>query len=282
MITQIRLEAFKLTHRWRSYLGVIALAGLAGLMVLGVKLGGDQSFGATIPAELGAIGDFKNAGFVTWLLLNATIQFLLPLFACVVVGDMISGEASDGTLRALLSRPVSRWSVFAGKFVTSKLYVLALTLSVGIIGYIIGAIFLGHGAFVVFANNIADGQGQGVYVYTEYEGIVRLLAAYIYASAAVLAVASIAFFLSTLVSNSIGAIGGAMMTLVVFQIIRIIPYFEPIQPYLFTSHLETGSGLFMTPIPWAEIGKSLGVLIAYIMVFFFAGFGLFRRKDMLS
>ena len=73
-----------------------------------------------------------------------------------------------------------------------------------------------------------------------------------------------------------------MITLVVFQILRIIPYFERIQPYLFTSHIDTLNGFFMYKIPWGEIGKSFGVLVAYIVVFFFAGLFCFTRKDILS
>ena len=281
MITLIRLEVFKLIRRLRSYLGFGALLAMAGLVVLALALGGDVTFGPSIPQGFGMIGSYQNGGFVAWMLLMMATRFLLPLFACVVVGDMISGEAADGTLRVVLSRPVGRGKLFAGKFVVSALYVLKLTFFLGIAAYGIGSIFLGHGALVAFDEGNSTA-GPGVYVYNELEGIVRLLAAYAFAALGVLSVATIAFFISVLVSNSLGAIGGAMMTFIIFEIVGAISYFKPIHPFLFTTHMHSMGGLFATPIPWAEIGKSIGVLAVYVLTFFIAGLVIFRRRDVLS
>lgn len=282
-MTLVRLEIFKLSRKLRTYLGFGALVGLAGLIVLAVALSDDAGFGVAMPSHLGMFGSIKNGGFVAWLLLKITSIFLLPLFACVIVGDMISGEAADGTLRSMLSRPISRAGLLSSKFVVSWMYVTALTFFMGIAAYLIGFFALGHGALVVFdEGSSAGGPGLGIYVYQELEGLLRLAGAYAFAVASIMVVASIAFFISIFISNSLGAIGGAMMVYVVFTILGTIPYFKPIQPYLFTSHMSTMNAILIKDIPWEQVGKSLAVLFVYIIVLFRLGLTIFKQKDVLS
>ena len=280
MATQIRLEIFKLARRARSYLGFVALAAMAGLVVLGLAKGRppfEESFGQGFMT----VGSYLNGGFVAWFLLRMAMMFFLPLFACVVAGDLISGEAADGTLRTVLSRPVGRASLYAAKFAVSVLYAAALTFFVGIAAYAIGTAFLGRGVLVTFQEGTMLG-AQGIYVYSESEGLARLTGAYAFASLGVLSVAAIAFFLSAILSNSLGAIGGAMMAFIIFGILGVIDYFKPIRPCLFTTHIDTWRWIFIRPIPWAEIMRSLGVLAAYVVTFFAAGLAIFARKDVLT
>lgn len=276
----VRLEILKLTRRMRSYLGFWALAAMSGLMVLGMALG-PPPFEQSFPQGLVTVGSYLNGGFVAWALLRMATQFFLPLFACVVTGDMISGEAADGTLRAILSRPIKRGSFYTGKFAVSTMYVVALTFFLGITAYLAGNIFLGRGALVTFQEGTMLG-AQGIHIFGEMDGLIRLIAAYTFASLGVLAVATVAFFLSAIVMNSLGAIGGAMMTLILFQIVGAIDYFKPIRPFLFTTHIDASNAFFANPIPWADVERSALVLLAYVVVFFTAGLLVFQRKDVLS
>ncbi|MEN6371410.1 MAG: ABC transporter permease [Armatimonadota bacterium] len=281
MLKQIRLELFKLTRRGRSYIGFVALLGIAGLMTLGFRNGPPPFQEMTAPPGFVTVGSVLNGGFVAWFLLRLVIEFFLPLFVCVVVGDLISGEAAEGTLRSMLSRPISRGRLYFGKLATAVIYTAALTLFLGLVSYAVGAIFLGRGALMTFQTGRLF-QAQGIFVYSESDGLVRLLLAYAFAVLAVLTVGSIAFFISTLVTNSLGAIGGAMIVYIVLKLIGVIGYFDPIEPYLFTTHMGAFEGFFIDEIPWLEIGKSALVLFIYSAAFAAAGFLVFRRKDVLS
>ena len=227
------------------------------------------------------IGDMRNAGFVTFFALIAAAQLLLPLFSCIVVGDMVSGEAADGTLRSVLARPISRTKLLCAKYAVSMLYVLALTFSLGIAAYIIGSIFLGRGAIPIMLESTNFGF-PAYYQYPELEGISRLATFYAFTVLGMLSVATIAFFISSFVGNSLGAIGGAMMTLIIMHIIGAIPYFENIRPYLFTTYIASGSAFLADPVPWDEVRKAAITLSTYIIVFFGLGLFVFRRKDVLS
>lgn len=277
---QIKLEIFKLSRRGRSYLGFTAMLGLAGLIVLGLAQGPPQIGGAS-PQGFIAAGSFLNGGFAAWFMLRVTLLFFLPLFTCVVAGDMISSESADGTLRTLLSKPVSRESVYCAKYIASVIYTAALTVFMGTAAYIIGSIFLGRGSLTTFQAGTIIG-AQGIYIFPETEGIIRLIGAYMFAALAVISVGSIAFFISSMVSNSLGAIGGAMLTLIAFQIMGMFDFFKPINGFLFTAHMESWSGLFVNPIPWEQIFKSACTLYAYSAGFFILGLIVFRRRDILS
>lgn len=73
---------------------------------------------------------------VTVVSLSSLTIFLVPLLALLIAHDAIAGEADRGTLVLLLSYPVTRWQILAGKFAG---HVAILTIAT-VIGY--GAAFV--------------------------------------------------------------------------------------------------------------------------------------------
>lgn len=67
---------------------------------------------------------------VTVVSLSSLTTFLVPLVALLLAYDAIVGEAENGTLLLLLSYPVARWQVVAGKFL-GHTAVLALATVLG-------------------------------------------------------------------------------------------------------------------------------------------------------
>ena len=61
---------------------------------------------------------------------NAASYLLLPLLAIVFAADVVSSEFSQGTIKLLLTRPVSRRRVLASKLV-ALILAIALTVLVG-------------------------------------------------------------------------------------------------------------------------------------------------------
>lgn len=71
--------------------------------------------------------------------LTSLTIFLVPLIALLLSHDAIVGEGERGTLLLLLSYPVARWQVIAGKFAGHVLVVaIAVTLGYGGAGLVIG------------------------------------------------------------------------------------------------------------------------------------------------
>lgn len=70
--------------------------------------------------------------------------FLVPLIALLLSHDSITREAERGTLLLLLSHPLARWQVVAGKFL-GQLAILTLATLIGF-GFAAVFVIFGHGA----------------------------------------------------------------------------------------------------------------------------------------
>lgn len=109
-----------LRNRWV----VAATLLLAGLALALAFLGS---------APTGAVGASPLA--VTVVSLASLSIFLIPLIALMLAFDALVGEIERGTMMLLLSYPVSRWQVLAGKFLGhATLLAVAILLGYGLAG----------------------------------------------------------------------------------------------------------------------------------------------------
>ncbi|NLB94556.1 MAG: ABC transporter permease subunit [Armatimonadetes bacterium] len=275
MTRLLRVEILKLSRRPRTYLGYAGILLLLVPMLLGLLYGQpDRHLRHEIGPEFHVVGTFVNALFMARRMMEPCLWFFLPLFIAMVAGDLVAGEAAEGTLRALLVRPVRRVPVLLAKFTVAVLHATALTYFLGLSALGLGALFFGWGDLILIEH--------GIYVLGSGEALARLAAAYTAAIPGMVVVAALALFLSVLVDNSNGAIIATMMLLFVSFTLGGLPYFEAIQPYLFTTHMGVWSSLFEDPIPWSEIARSMAWLAAYCIAFVGAAALVFSRKDILS
>lgn len=271
----LKIEFLKLWRKPRTHLGFAGMAALIGLMFLGMKLGHPfRHIEAQLQRDWIVAGSFLNAGFIAKHLVGGVVYTFLPLFSAMVFGDLIASEAADGTMRMMLCRPVSRIGIGIAKYLNGAAYVLALTFGTGIAAFLLGWLVFGRGNLIIL--------DSGIFIFTEREAFPRLIGAYGLAAVSMLAVGSIAFALSSFLSNSNGAIIGAMVVMSGLAVIGEIDYFEFLRPYLFTSYLSGWKGLFADPIRAGEVWRSAAVMLAYSGAFCIAGLLVFRRKDVLS
>ena len=275
MLVKLHIELIKLLRKSRTYIGPIAMTCLVVLMLIAMKYGHEtRHMQERLSEEFIISGSLVNAVFLArFMLLEFVVYMFLPLFSCMVFGDLLASEAADGTLRTLLCRPVTRIGVFISKFLTGVMYVTALVFGTGLIAYILGAIFLGRGSLFNFTN--------GIWVLPEKTAILRLLLAYGLITVGMIAVGSISFAISTFLSNSNGAIAGAMGIVIFSSIIGQIEYFSSLRPYLLTTYLQVG-GFFTDKVDVQLLTKSLGVMLAYSVVSLVIGMIIFHRRDVLS
>ena len=59
-------------------------------------------------------GQLLNGYFICYLVLQ-TLLIHVPLLITLVAGDVLSGEANMGTLRMLLTKPISRTTILLSK-----------------------------------------------------------------------------------------------------------------------------------------------------------------------
>ena len=279
MFVLIKDELIKTYARWRTYIGFIAIGILVPLFMVAVKLQGETLINQQAMRRFQELfiisGNITNGLLVSYILMN-TLWVHVPFLVALVAGEMVSGEATGGTMRILLTRPVGRTKVISVKFVTTMIYTVTLVGFLGLVCLCLGSLFFGRGDLLVF--------DRGLLVIPQAEAWMRLILAYVLGMWCMCVVASLAFFFSTLVDNSIGPIIGTMAVLFGFLIISNTPYslFEKISPYLFTNYTDVWRCAFSEPIPWGQIAASALYLGTYTFAFFMVSVWWFRRKDILT
>lgn len=82
---------------------------------------------------------------MTFGLLGFFIRFYIPLIIFMAAGDLFSGEAHDGSMRAALLRPISRFKLYLAKiaavFILAAVYLAALFIVTAILEICAGGTF---------------------------------------------------------------------------------------------------------------------------------------------
>jgi ABC-2 type transport system permease protein len=275
MLTNLSLELRKALRKARTYIGPVALTLLITAVAVGMKHSPHlERMRGMMERDFIVTGSIVNAAFLCRFLLEGIPFLLLPLFTCMVFADLLASESADGTLRMLLCRPVTRRQVVVSKYLLGAVYAVGLAIGTGVLAYLIGTVLLGRGSLVLF--------NDGIWVIPEHTAILRLLASYTLIASGMLAIGSIAFAISTFLSNSNGAIAGAMGVLYGSAVIQEIEFFAPLRPYLLSTHLEKWHGLLQGSFDTHQFLHSIGIMLAYAVVSFVIGLIIFERRDVLA
>lgn len=275
----IQIELYKIFKKPRTYIAFAAIAAIIFLVQLALYVDGQtyldfamQSVNESFSIE----GKKLNGYFVAYSILQ-TLLVHVPLLIALVAGDMVAGEANMGTLRLLVSKPVSRTRLLIAKFLAASVYTAALLTFMAILSLFGSMLIFGTSDLIVFKSDM-------LLILNKDDVLWRYVAAFGFALLAMSTVAALAFLLSVLAENAIGPIIATMSVVIVFTILTTmnIPFFNALKPYLFTNHMLNWKGFFDNPVDKSEVLKSAGVLSAHIVLFVAASIVIFRKKDILS
>jgi len=275
-------EVYKTFSRWRTYISFGFIALIVILTEVVMKLSANEILYRMLRSfekDFLIFGNVLNGWFVTAFIMNS-LHFHIPFLITLVAGDIVSSEATSGTVRFLLMRPPSRSRIITAKYFTTLFYTTGLVIFLGLICVSLGLILFGSGDLIM---NYQVPAIRMVFV-PETNVPVQMLLAFAAAVWSMTVVASLAFLLSTLAENSIGPIIGTMAIVIVFFVIGNFPfdYFRMLSPYLFTTYMIFWQRLLDNPIPWQEIGKSAAILGFHSVGLFLIAFAVFNRKDIKS
>ena len=278
MLRLIYYELIKTFLKKRTYIGFALVAVVVPLVEVAFKLEGGRVLQYQLRAlqqDFFFVGTLYNGWFVAHTLMNS-LWIQIPFLISFVAGDQLAGEATAGTYRLILVRPVSRTRIFLSKFFTTSIYTVVFVGFLGILSVGLALILLGRGDLLILQ--------RGILVLPESEVAWRFLAAYFLAAWSMLTIASLAFLFSSFVENAIGPIIGTMAVHAVLLIVTVLPVelFKDIKPYIFSNYMNVWMQVFEDPVPWDSIGNSVAVLGAYSVGFVFVAWLIFRRKDILS
>ena len=274
-------ETYKTFSRWRTYIsfGFIALIVIMTEVVM--KLSANEilyRMMRSFQKDFLIFGNVLNGWFITAFIMNS-LHIHIPFFITLVAGDIVSSEATSGTVRLLLIRPPSRSKIITAKYLTTLFYTTGLVIFLGLICITLGLLLFGNGDLIMNYQT----KSRLVFI-PEAEVPLRMLLAFTAAVWSMTVVASLAFLFSTLAENSIGPIIGTMAVVIVFLVLGNFPFdfFRLLSPYLFTTYMVFWQRLFDQPIPWQEIVRSAVILGLHSVGLFSIAFIVFNRKDIKS
>lgn len=293
MWSLLQIELFKIFRKPRTYLAFAIIAAFIFLIQLGLLVNGKD----WMKFMLGSLDEtmtidytkLVNGYAVCFFVLNLLLVHV-PILVALVAGDVVSGEASMGTLRLLAAKPVSRTKIILAKYFATAVYVFALLLWIALISLIVSVLVFGENDLVVAKTN-------GLMLIEANDVVWRYFLAFGFAFVAMMVVAAISLLLSVLSENSIGPIVATVGIIIVCTLIsemEIPLYQKYIKPYLFTTYMLGWKGFFyIGATPDGEtikgsiqylpgILKSLAALFVYIVALVSASIFIFKRKDILS
>ncbi len=276
-LTQI--ELYKIFKKPRTYIAFAAIAAIVLLIQVAMFADGEaylQFAMQSLQETFEISGTILNGFFVCFVVLQ-TLLIHVPLLIALVAGDAIAGEASMGTLRLIVAKPVSRTTLLFSKFLASAIYTLLLLLFMAVLSLALSLAIFGAGDLIIFKSEM-------VVILDRSDILWRYVAAFGFAALSMITVAALAFLLSSFAENSIGPIIATMSVVIVATILTTmnIPFFNALKPYLFTNHMLNWKGFFERPVDTAEVLKSALVLLFHIFIFLGTTIFVFRKKDILS
>ena len=279
LLNSIYNEFIKIAAKPRSYISLLAISVLVGVILFALKIDGLSYISlitASFEQTLTFNGAILNGNLVAFIILQMLI-FQIPLLVALVTGDMVSGEAAIGTLRMLGTKPISRSSLLLSKFIAGNIYTLIILLWLAFMSLGMGRILFGAGDIIVL-------NSDGLVILQQSDIGWRFVGAFVVAYLSLITVATLSTTLSCFTDNSIGPIVATMSVIILFTIINTldVKVFDPIRPFLFTTHMATWRSFFEEPLPTLDIFKSVGILLLHIILLMGIALFKFTKKDILS
>jgi ABC-2 type transport system permease protein len=273
----LRNELWKLFGKKRTYIGFGAFLLAQNAMLLTFHYTRWQTQMEGMLEGNGYLAEqYVSALTVAVIMLIPQIALLMPLYASLVGGDLVAKEVEDGTLRMILSRPISRFRLLLVKWMAGGIFAAVLVLVLG--GTALGFArmwFPWKGMFMFVP-------GQVFNLLTPDDGVRLYILSHLFMTLNASVVLGIAFMFSCFNMKPAAATILALSVLFVNLVMEGIPFFERYHEYLLTYHFRSWYLVYVQPAPWPQILQSVCVLVAVNLTTFLIGAAGFQARDIKS
>ncbi len=263
-----RSELRLVLTRRRNLVLLAVLAALPAFIGVAVKVNSPR--GGDGPQFLGQITG--NGLFLVFTAVTVALPFFLPLVIGVISGDSIAGEAGLGTLRYVLTVPVSRTRLLAVKAAAVATATAVAVLTVCASGLAVGGALFGLRALVLLSG---DTVGLG-------DALLRTAAVAAYVSVALFGLAAGGLFVSTLTENAIAAMTTTVGIAVLSALLDAVPQLSAIHAALLTHHWLDFGELLRSTVDSSALVRWSGLHLIYAAVFLSLAWARMVTKDVTS
>ena len=266
----IVVELSKLLRRPRTWVTIALLSGLPVIVGIFVKASGLAPRPGEGPALLSEV--LNNGLLFPAAALAIILPLFLPIAVSVIGGDTIAGEAANGTLRYLLTRPVGRSRLLAAKLITIIAFIFLAVVVVALVALLAGVVLFG----IRPLSSISATQ------LSPFETFVRTTMAILYIGWSMLGLGAIALFASTRTDSPLAASLATLAAFVGSQVLDLIEATRSIQPFLPTHYWLRFVDFYRDPILWRDVTAGIVLQLVYVVVFLGAAWANFTTKDVTS
>jgi ABC-2 type transport system permease protein len=257
-------ELEKLSAQFRTRMaGLVCLVGPLAFAV-GLQLS------STVPADtlFGRWVDVSGYA-IPLVVLGFAGSWGFPLVACLVAGDIFSAEDHYQTWTSILTRSVSRRSVFGGKVLAAMTYAVAAVTLLCLSSLASGVLLVGRQSLIGLTGNlVASGRSTAL-----------VLASWASVLPAVLAFAALGVLISVATRNSLAAIIGPTVVGLVLQLLLLVSGIDPVRPFLPNASFVAWHGLWADPSFAEPLVIGLAAAVVYATGCLALAWSLFRRRD---
>lgn len=276
---RIRVEFVRQIKRRRTLVAFLLVLALPLIVVAAVKFGPSSNDGGGNQGGGFGDGDFDLVGLATSGAWNFTLTmllfssgFLLVIIAAMFLGDTVASEANWSTLRYLLIAPVPRRRLLWTKAIVGLLLTVLVLLALVIASWAIGAIAFGTGP-------LASPFGGAL---TQGESLQRLSVITTYIAITLLFPAGLAFLMTVLTDVPLGAVGTAVIVVIVLNILDAIEALGTVRRFLPGEYSTAWVGALSPVITWDAMAIGLAYNVMAFAILIAVAVLRFDRKDITS
>jgi ABC-2 type transport system permease protein len=265
----LRVEIRRQLTRRRTQLTLGFLVVLPFLLIGAFELGSDSDRGrAPGLVDLATSG---AANFTLFTLFVAT-GFLLVVVFALFAGDTVASEASWSSLRYLLAAPVPRGRLLRQKLLVALGLSLFSLVLLPVVSFVAGGLFFGWApARTPLGTMIGNG-----------DAVVRLLVIVGYLALTLLFVSALAFLLGVWTDAPLGAVGGAVLLVIVSNILDAVTALGDWRNVLPTHYSYAWTDALGSTIGWDQMARGVLWSLTYSLLLLALAWRHFLRKDIVS
>jgi ABC-2 type transport system permease protein len=267
-------EFIRQVRRKRTLIAFILVIALPIIVVAAVKFGPSGNGGGGF-----GDGDLDLVGLATFGAWNFTLTmlffgsgFLFTILAAMFLGDTVASEASWSTMRYLLAAPVPRRRLLRAKIIVGLLLTFLVMVTLIVTSFIIG--------LIAFGSQNLNSPLSGTF--TTAESLQRLAVISLYITITLLVPAGIAFLLSVSTDVPLGAVGGAVVIVIVANILDAIEALGDLRRLLPTDYGGSWIDALGSTIVWDDMAIGAAYSISVFAILIGVAIVKFDRKNILS
>lgn len=210
---------------------------------------------------IGMISNYAE-GYINISLYNFPLNILsiftnifIPLIVFMAVADLFAAEQENGTIKAVITRPISRNEILISKMISILLYITCILTVTFIISSIIGILF---------------GRTQVIDIPVNF-------AAYIISILPAIPIIFLSILISQLSKSSTSSVMLSVLIYIIIMALGLI--FPSISSVVFTSYTNLYKFFIGSQMPVKLILTVIGLLVGYSLVFFSGAYALFEKRE---